>query len=588
MSLRSLLFALLTLGAVLLPVDVIAQQKFTTQVLIVPAFRGTDRGIAGKASDIVRSRVGGAFKRDELRVISGGDIDDWLRLSGFEENAVLSEGELKEMARKFRADERITGLVIRSPNRVHIDAELTLIRDLRMSQPLAADGSTVNEAAESLARQAIAARRQLVPLRLCENAERENKHAEAVAAAAAGIAAFPDAVPARICLLNTLARIDAPADSVIAVSEAVLKVAAANPIALEDLAMALDSKGNSEAAAPVWVRLLATDSSSESLIDRVVNALAREGNAKLAAPLIDRGTEQHPDNLPLLKLRWLVHLAFDDWKGALDAGERLLERDAASRASPEFYTRLAMAYRADSQPARALATAAMGVSKFPKEAPLYVEYLQLLHAENEAAMPRALALFPESAELHALAAQTMKSSGNAAGALEETKRALAANPKLPRGFLQLAQLEMDAGQPDSALAAIGLAVRNGEDKTTVSQFALARGNALYKAATGTQKREDYQRAIRFLSLADTLAPSPQSKFLLGASALSVSQSAATEATPAKSCELSKLADASLTDAEINLVSGGSAAPDAAKQFLDYVAKLRPYVAEQVKTFCASR
>jgi tetratricopeptide (TPR) repeat protein len=158
---------------------------------------------------------------------------------------------------------------------------------------------------------------------------------------------------------------------------------------------------------------------------------------------------------------------------------------------------------------------------------------------------------------------------------------------LPHGYLQLAQLEMDAGQPDSAFSAIEQATKNGEDPVTVSQFALARGNALYKAATSSQKRDDFQRAIRFLALAEKISPSSQAKFLLGASALSVSQSAASEATPAKSCELSKLADTSLTDAEINLVSGGSAAPDAAKQFLDYVAKLRPYVAEQLKTFCAN-
>ena len=64
----------------------------------------------------------------------------------------------------------------------------------------------------------------------------------------------------------------------------------------------------------------ATDSSSENLTERVVNALSRGGNAKLAAP-IDRATELHADNLPLLKLRWLVHLAINDWKGAVIAGE---------------------------------------------------------------------------------------------------------------------------------------------------------------------------------------------------------------------------------------------------------------------------
>src|SRR5580765_3301501 len=89
------------------------QQRFTTQVMIVPAFaapdRGPDRAAGGKAADIIRGRVSGAFPRQELRVVSGGDMDDWLVKSSFEENTVLTEGELKELARKFRADERITG-----------------------------------------------------------------------------------------------------------------------------------------------------------------------------------------------------------------------------------------------------------------------------------------------------------------------------------------------------------------------------------------------------------------------------------------------------------------------------------------------
>ena len=564
-----------------------AQQKYTTQILVVPAFKSPDRGLGGKAGDIVRGRVAGAFPKAELRVVSNGDVDDWLRRSGFEENAALSDGELKELAKKFRADERIFGSVTRGGGKVRIDAALTLIRDLRLSQPLVAEGPTIDAAADAVAKEAIAARAQLVPLRQCENFNREGKTREAAAAASAGVAAFARAVPARLCLLAALQRLEAQPDSIASVARAVLGVSADNPIALEDLAQAYDALGRKSDAAPNWVRLLATDTTSEELTERVVTALSREGNAKLAQPLIDRATDLHRDNLMLLKLRWLVHLAVGDWKGAIASGENLLARDPATQADPEFYGRLANAYRSDSQPTRALSVAAAGVSKFPQNAPLYIVYMQLLHNENGAALPRGLAAFPDNAELHVLAAQTMKTSGNSAGALEETKRDLAANPKLPHGFLQLAQLQFDVGQVDSAFVAMQDATKHGEDSATVAQFALARGNALYKAATGTQKREDFQRAIKFLELAEHIAPSPQAKFLLGASELSVSQSAATEAPTAKSCELTKLADSSLTEAEINLVSGGSVAPDAAKTYLDYVAKLRPYIADQLKTLCGT-
>lgn len=585
MRLRStLVLLLLTLAAV---VPLRAQQRFTTQILVVPAFRGANRGVASKASDVVRDRVADAFPHNELRVVSGGDVNNWLRLSGFDDDAVLSEGELSEVARKFRADERITGVVTGTNGHFHIDARLSLVRDLRLTQSLAADGATITEAAESIAKQAIAARKQFIPLRFCENALRAGKAADAAVSAAQGIAAYPDAVAARVCLLNAIAQLDAKPDSIAAVSQAILRVAPTNPIALEDLAQALDLENKPAEAAPVWVKLLATDSTNENLIEKVVTALSREGNPREAAPIIDRGTDEHPDNLPLLKLRWLVHLAERDWPGAVETGARLLDKDPSSQTDPDFYNRLATAYRADSQPAKAMAIAATGVAKFPKEAELYTTYVELLRAEDAAALPRGLALFPENAELHVLAAQSMKSSGNAAGALLETKRALAANPKLPHGFLQLAQLEFDAGQPDSALASMEQATKYGETSALVAQFALARGNALYKTAAASQKRDDYTLAMKFLGIADRLAPSPEAKFLLGASSLSISQSAATEATPAKSCELSKLADTSLTDAEINLVSGGSAAPEAAKQFLDYVAKLRPYVADQLKSFCGT-
>ena len=563
-----------------------AQQRFTTQVLLVPAFAGPDRGVASRASDIIRSRVGAAFPRSELRVVSGGDLSDWLVKSGFDENAVLSDGELREAAKTFRADERITGSALASAGRVRLAIELAMIRDLRLSQPITSEGSTVGEAAEAAARDVIAARRQVPGLRQCENLSRETKYADAIAAGTQGVIAYPKAVPARLCIIEAMLKLDRPPlDSVAAVARAVIAVAPTNAIALEHLAESLDALGKSADAAPVWIRLQKTDTSSESLVDRVVNALAREGNAKLAMPIIDRGTDQHPDNVQLLKLRWLVHLAAEDWKGATVSGERWLEHDASARIDPDVYLRLAAAYRSDSQPARALGVAATAVSRFPKSAPLFVLYLQLLRAESDAALPRGLVEFPDNAELHVVAAQMARGSGNMAAALAETKRAVEANPNLPHGFLQLAQFEIDAGQPDSALVAINSAMQHGEDSTRVAQFALARGNAMYKAATSSQKRDDFQRAMRFLTLAVRIAPSPEAKFLLGASALSVSQSAASEAPASKSCDLSKLADSSLTEAEVNLISGGSAAPDAAKQYLDYVAKLRPYVSDQVKSFC---
>lgn len=563
-----------------------AQERFTTQVVIVPVFAGKERRLANTAGDIVRRRLAGAFPKAELRVVSEGDMEGWMRELGFERDDILNDAELRVMARYFRADERVTGTVMRVGGKVRVEATIAAVRDLRLAQPLVAEGASVAEAAEKLASEVIAARRQFAPVRRCENAMREARPADAVTAVSQAIATYAAAVPARLCLISALTAQAATADTIASVATAALKYAPTNPLALEQLAMALDAQGKSAESAPIWVRLLATDTTSEALIERVVNELARGGNAAVAQPLIDQGSERFPDNLSLLRLRWLVHLATNDWNGATAAGERLLARDSVSQADPDFHARLATAFRSDSQPTRALSIAAGAAARFPRDAAVHVVYLQLLRAENEAALPRALAAFPESAELQVIAAQAYKGSGNTAGALEAMRRALAANPRLPHGYLQLAQLEFDAGNVDRAYGAIEAASQHGESPATVAQFALARGNDLYKAAIASQKRDDFQRAVTFLSLAAKLSPTAEAKFLLGASSLSISESAATEAPVTKSCDLSKLAEASLTEAEINLIGGGSVAPDAAKQYLDYVTKLRPYVEEQIKTFCS--
>ncbi|MDE3150709.1 MAG: hypothetical protein KGL93_00525 [Gemmatimonadota bacterium] len=557
-----------------------------TQVLIVPVFHGPDRGDAHRAADIVRNRVADAFHNKGVRVVSAGDIASWLEKSGFTEDMVLHAAEQEAEARHFRADEEILGTVSRDGSGYRVEARLVLPRDTRMVQPLTAEGPTLAAAAEAVARDAIAARSQMVPLRECENAERDGHYAQAAAFAERAVAAYPPATLARDCLLDVLSRLPGDhADSLIAVARAILDHDPVSPIALEYLATTLDAKGDYAAAGGAWVRLLATDSLNESMLRRVVEALSREGNAKAAEPIIVRGTAEHPDNLELLKLRWLVHLATANWKAAVATGEALRERDAASQADPDFYRRLASAYRADSQPVQALATASAAVAKFPDDEALYSLYVQLLQAENATAVPRGLARFPESAALHVIAAQTSGAAGNVAAAADQMRVALAANPRLAHGWLQLADYEMTLGHADSAYAALEMALANGEGKDAVGQYALAKGNDLYKAAGSTKARADFERAHRFLQLAQRLAPTPQAAFLVGASALSVSQTAATEAPAAKRCDLARLADSTLTEAQANLMSGGSVAPDAAAQFLNYAATLRPVVDNQLKVLC---
>jgi tetratricopeptide (TPR) repeat protein len=264
-------------------------------------------------------------------------------------------------------------------------------------------------------------------------------------------------------------------------------------------------------------------------------------------------------------LQWLIHLAAKDFKGAVGIGRNMVQLDT-SLADTTYYTRQIAALASNNQSAEAAQMADEGIRKFPTNGGLI-----------------------------SLRAQSLKSSGNLQGAISALRQALATNPKLEHAYLQIAQMQNDLSLPDSAIASLKQAVATGNDSSSfVAQYALGTGNSSYKTANAMKvdtpessaaKRAAFQKALLFLALSDSLSPSPTAKFLIGVSAFSVGQLAATDAPKTKSCDLATLAQASFNKAQVNLVSGGATAPDAAKQYLGYLQQFVPVVERQVKTFC---
>jgi tetratricopeptide (TPR) repeat protein len=297
----------------------------------------------------------------------------------------------------------------------------------------------------------------------------------------------------------------------------------------------------------------------------------------------------HPEELTLVRLQWQAAFAAKEWELASLVGDSLLAHDSLSQGDTTFRVRHVAAHREAGHVLRAMELAARGVSEFPKSAPLYVQYTELVQQERDSVVPRGLAAFPKSAELHALAAKDLKTRGKAEEALAAMQQAVALDSTLPQGVLAIAQAEFDLGRPDSAYASLERALRRGEDTAAVAQFALAKGNVLLRAAGQTQVRDDYQRALRFFALADGARSTPQSKFLLGTAALNVSKAALTEAPklaekPA-SCALARLGGESLTSARAGLEAGQVVAPDVAKQYLDYAGQLAPFAEKQLALYC---
>lgn len=563
--------------------------EFVRQTLLVTTFEADDRRLGRDVADALRDAIDDLHDRDDLAVVDGGEIRRALIGSSYDPDTVLAPGDRRILARKFRADEYVAGRVSRSKSGVRIDARLVLFRnELRYVQPLpAAEGRDAAAAARRLAASVRDARKQVTPLRRCENRATDFDYEGAIAAARAGVAAYPRATLVRTCLLSVLAATGGRADTVLTVAREVLAIDSTNPVALELAARTTTQLRGAPQAAPFWERLAAAHSGDTLLVQRAAAGLVLGGQAARALPIVERGLGSNPESLALLDLRFLVNLRLEHWADAARDGEKLLALDPGKATlDPRFLERLASAYREDARPHKALEIAARGVSAFPGDAELYVLYTQLVTAESAVALPRGLQRFPQSATLQAMNAQKFREQGLLAEALEATRLAIQADPSLPRGFLQMAQLQIDLGQPDSALATLERALAAGDDSTTVAQYALGRGSALYKEANGTKSRDDFDRARRFVALADRAMSTPQSRFLLGAAAFSIGQSAATEAPAAKSCDLARLAVSSLASAAVDLDAGASVAPEAARQYLDYVAQIRPYADRQVAEFCA--
>ena len=557
----------------------------------LPSLVRNDLRFGRKVADDLRDQLGRVVNKRETRIIPAFEIRESMVLSSYSPDTVLTLNELRQQAEFFRGDEIVFGKATRLPNGgVRLEADLVLWRDLRLRQPIpAVTSNNVDRAINDLAAKIHESRSQLRYQRRCENALRDGQGTQAIRAAREGIAGYPRGALVRTCLVWALRAIGAPAADILAESKAILDIDAEAPHALEAAAIALDTLKRRPEAAAMWLRLAATDSMNIELIERIVWSMAESGNSRAAEPLILRVSEAYPDNMRLMRQRWRVTYDNRNWPLAITAGEKLLASDAEAARDSVFFLRLATAYRANQQTYKAVETVARGVAAFPADARLYALYTQFVKEEADTVLPRGLALHPGSAELLALNAKELRSKGRVAEALDASKKAVELDSTIAQGRMMVAQAEIELGRPDSALATLQRAAGAGEDVNAVATFALSKGNAFFRAANGTKTRADFQLAMRYLWFADSLKPTPQTKFLLGASALSVAQTALTDAPNSKvkeeSCTLAQLGAQTLPIARAGLEAGQEISPEATKQYLEYLDLISPYAEKQIAAFC---
>lgn len=108
-------------------------------------------------------------------------------------------------------------------------------------------------------------------------------------------------------------------------------------------------------------------------------------------------------------------------------------------------------------------------------------------------------------------------------------------------------------------------------------------------AQASKLRPDWERAVALLAPADSIAPSENSKFLLGVAAFqtgyAVVQENEKEKDKTKGCTMAQLAERMFVITQLELPKGAKVQPQTAGQLLGYVAQLTAPVESQKKKFC---
>ena len=542
--------------------------------LVVGTLRSSDKKLSVQASEELRSRFSADIPFRALTVISSADYKTVVEQSGYPYDEALSSGDLGSLAKLLRTDEYIEGTVEKTATGFIARTSLVLTRDAGLTQPLPpAEGDKLSRMASNLSKSLQEARKQLEHEKKCNMMGRDNKPAEAIASARAGVSAYPQATLARLCELNVRAGFKQPPDSLIAVALEVLKYDPKSKVALAYAAQAYKDKGDQDQSTEMLVRLLATDPTNTRLVDDVVNALAASGKSEMAKPIIAQAIKDNPGDVRLMKLGFLIYLASGDVANGTALGEEMVKIDT-SLADTTYFTKMVAAYDGDSAFQKAADIAAQGAAKFPTNTTI----------------------------LSMLGQEQLK-TGQQAQAIATFRKILTIDPKAPSIRMLIARTFDEMKQSDSTLNALREARTAGEDGQAVGGYALSIGNRLFKVGQETLNRaqqtktsEDYATAIAanmlvlpWVTFADSTLTAAenknQAKFILGVAAFQISVAAVSDAPKTKSCDLAKMAAEYIMIANINLPAGGRFAPDAVTQLMPVVPQIMTGADQMVKAYC---
>jgi len=548
-----------------------------TPRLLVAVCASSDRMSGVQASDAMRTRIQNASNIRYLFVIPRADITNYLESSGYKADSALGPSDLRELAKLLRADEVISCTVTRTAAGLRIEPRLLLARDVSWAQPLpVAEAANPADASRAIERSLTEARKQMADQKTCWNQLLAGAHDKAIAAANAGIAKYPNATIARLCLASVYQAMKAPPDSVLRVVQEIRRIDPKNSFALRLAYGAYSAKDEPENAVRALVALMALEPTNTTLQGQVITELAKLGKPSVALPIVDTLLAQNPGDPQLLRQKWLLTLASvaaaDTGaprtaliESAIATGQSMIRMDTTLADSVYFSRQIAVATALTSQPQKAVEIASLAVRKYPN-----------------------------NPEFWALKANAERKAGQLQMAQQSMARALAIDPKYPNGNLFLAQVNVEMNQADSAVAIARRAVTAGEDPKTWGAFLLGPTQMLVKQAQATDSVFYWERAAALAQEADRLSPSAPSKFLVGVSTFQVGVDALRKADAeqrlrrpdkAKICALSRTAQDMFVLTQTTMPGGGSVDPKVAGQVLGVVNQYGEPIEQMIKQNC---
>lgn len=562
-----------------------------TPYLTVQVFRSTDRIAGPAASDALRERLIQVYPGPVLWVIDKERLVELLEQSGYPTNEQLARSDENSLARFQRADEYIRGSVIKEADgQFRIDAQLVLTRDATLTQPLpSARGRTPQRAALGLVRSIQDARGQLTEEKRCLDHARAGRHAQAIAEAEKAIVDYPAATLARYCKLNVMKLQGSSNAELIAAADEILALDANSRNALAMAADAHKAEGHVDRANELLVRLLATEPNNARLAQEVVDALAASRRYDVAKEIVLRAVADNPGDIDLIRLQYLILSAAGDYQPAIATGEQLAQLDTAMADVP-FFTRLTALYAA-------VASATDSSDTTARRAAM---------GRTVDAARRATVKFPGNADLWQAYAQVLRTAGRVRESAEAAKAALAINPNIPNGWIQVTQAYLEMAETDSALSALRSATAIGDNADFIAALASGIGNQKRLAGTADTNVVTLQEGVRILQWSDSVAmlrdsvgpagarrarvqatPETRSRvrFILGATAISLATAAANRNVTAKTCELARVADDALITAQIALPAGAMFNRNSTVALLESIPTYKEYIATQITAFC---